>query len=601
MMKSSIKIVMCLLLVQFNVSAQTTIREVNGQWEYLINGKPFRAKGVTFGRDVQKETIGKYLKELNYLGVNSIRLWGTNDNTQVLLDSAQAYGINIMMGIWLRHGKPGMEGDDSFNYLVDSKGMDDMYNDAIAVVQKYKNHPAVLTWGVGNEVYLNIATDKEKKAYSIFLEKVCSKIKELDPNHPITSVEAWTFGLEWWKKYVPSVDVYGINCYGAGASTIPDELAKAGLKKPYMITEFGVSGEWDAKEDGRGVKVEPTDEQKYAAISPGFNDWIYSKPTCLGGYVFHYGDGNDFGSPWLLLFHDGKYRPQYWATREAFTGKKPENYVPVITNFKLPDATYAAGTWVNVTLAVTDKENEALEISFHYNQRSGSRKRRDQIMPLNFKGNSKDGFQIEIPKEQGALKVYAYAKDPYNNLAVTSTSISATNGNNKPNLVAKANFPFYVYDDGYNQPYIPTAYMGNFKMMGLKMECTNEKHSGERSIKISYGGSDGWYGVACVDPPDDWGDKLGGYNLNGAKTYSFWAKTDTPGLEATIGFGLIDKDKAFPDTEKKSIKINLTTEWKEYAINVQGLDLSCIRSGLVIYSGGSGAPHAIWIDDVMFK
>ena len=107
-----------------------------------------------------------------------------------------------------------------------------MHENAIQVVNQYKNHPAVLTWGIGNEVYLNMATDPEKEAYSKLLEKICRKIKEIDPNHPITSVEAWTFGIKWWEQYVPSIDIYGINCYGPGANVLPDELKKLGVNKP---------------------------------------------------------------------------------------------------------------------------------------------------------------------------------------------------------------------------------------------------------------------------------------------------------------------------------------------------------------------------------
>ena len=36
-----------------------------------------------------------------------------------------------MVGIWMRHGRPGMEDDDSFNYLEDKEGMEDMYKNAI--------------------------------------------------------------------------------------------------------------------------------------------------------------------------------------------------------------------------------------------------------------------------------------------------------------------------------------------------------------------------------------------------------------------------------------------------------------------------------------
>lgn len=74
----------------------------------------------------------------------------------------------------MRHGKPGMEDYDRFNYLKDSKGKEAMYDNVIKVVNEFKNHPAVLTWGVGNEVYLNMSTDEEKLAYSNLLERICS-------------------------------------------------------------------------------------------------------------------------------------------------------------------------------------------------------------------------------------------------------------------------------------------------------------------------------------------------------------------------------------------------------------------------------------------
>lgn len=106
-------------------------------------------------------------KILQSIGVNTIRTWGTTENTQQLLDVAHANEIKVMIGIWLRHGKPGMEADDSFNYLEDKKGMEAMYDEAIETVEHYRDHPALQTWGVANEVYLNMETDKEKEAYSL--------------------------------------------------------------------------------------------------------------------------------------------------------------------------------------------------------------------------------------------------------------------------------------------------------------------------------------------------------------------------------------------------------------------------------------------------
>jgi len=365
------------LFLNFNLKAQTTIKKIDNNWTLMIDGEPFEVKGATFGHDKDVENYNRYFKDLKFLGVNTIRLWATNENTNKLLDAAQTYGIKVMVGIWMRHGRPGMEDDDSFNYLEDNEGMKAMYNSAIETVEKYKNHPAVLTWGVGNEVYLNMATDEEKEAYSILLEKICSKIKTLDPNHPITSVEAWTIGLDWWQKLVPSIDIYGLNSYGPGAGYLASEVKKRGIDKPYVITEFGVTGEWDIKQKKNDIVVEPTDQQKYDAIANGYHDWIKNKPTCLGVYVFHYASGNNFISPWLFTHHKDSYRPQYWAIREAYTGSKPINNVPVIKTFEFPNSNYESGLWIPATLKVSDIENENLDISFYYNQRSGSRKRRD--------------------------------------------------------------------------------------------------------------------------------------------------------------------------------------------------------------------------------
>lgn len=596
------RILILAFLISFNSFAQTTVEKDSLGWHLIVDGKPFEVKGATFGYDKDVANYDSYFKDLKFLGVNTIRTWATGDNTTQLLDAAERHGIKVMVGIWMRHGRPGMEDDDHFDYLTDKEGMEAMYNTSIKVVETYKNHPAVLTWGVANEVYLNMATDEEKLVYSKFLERVCSNIKSLDPNHPITSVEAWTFGLEWWEKYVPSIDIYGLNCYGAGANFLQEELNKRTIDKPYIITEFGVTGEWDIKNEKNGIKIEPSDKEKYDAIAKGYKDWIINKPSCLGVYVFHYSNGTDFGGVWLMTHFNEMYRPQYWAIREAYTGHEPDNNSPEIRTFALPESTFESGTWIPVTLNISDVENDNFEVSFSYNQRTGSRKRRNQILKLNHRGNLIDGFKIELPKEDGAIKVYANVKDAFNNLGIASTSIMVSDkeARLKKYKVPKVELPFYVYKDHVDLPYIPTGYMGNYKDMVVDMNSKDDAYSGETTIKISYNAEGGWYGLALVDPANDWGEILGGYDISGAKTFSFWAKSNFD-VHATIGFGLIDKDKPFPDTAKKSVKIKLTDEWKKFTIKTKKLDLSCIRSGLVLFSNGNGYPYKIYIDDVVFE
>ena len=583
-------------------SSQTLIKKEGEQWQLAVDGNPFEIKGVTFGYDHDVENYDAYFQELKFLGVNSIRTWGTSSNTPKLLDTAHKYGIKVMLGIWMRHGRPGAEADDSFDYVNDESGKEIMYADALATVEQYKDHPAILMWGIGNEVYLNIATDNEKLIYSNLLEKICKQIKIIDRNHPILSVEAWTFGIEWWTKYVPSVDIYGINTYGAGANILPQEIAKKGGTKPYIITEFGVRGEWDIDKDNNGVKPEPSDTEKYDAITTGYNEWIKGKPGCMGVYVFHYSNDNHFVAPWLLTHVNGMKRPQFWAIREAYTGQKPLNHVPSIENFQLPKDAIKSNSWVPVSIKVSDKEQEVLNYKFFYNQRSGSRKRRDQLTPLTSRGSTSEGLEIQVPSEHGGVKIYAMVSDTYGNVGIASTSISVIDKKAKKRkyLVPRSELPFYVYQDGGSLPYAPSAYMGNYLDMEVDMNYTESSKSGRSCIKINYKTTSDWYGLGIVDPPGDWGDILGGYDISGAKKLSFWAKS-TSNINVTAGLGLIKPDKPFPDSAIKTSEITLTTEWKKYTIKLNGINLSCVRSGFVIFVGGTGIPHEIYLDDIVYE
>ncbi len=338
-------------------------------------------------------------------------------------------------------------------------------------------------------------------------------------------------------------------------------------------------------------------------IVKGYKEWIKPKPTCLGVYVFQYATDNSHVAPWLLTHFNGMTRPQYWAIREAYTGKKPANEVPVIKSFQLPDAKTKSGTWVPVEIEVSDKEQEALAVKFYYNQRTGSRKRRDQLVALEHRGNLADGLELKLPQEHGGIKVYAMVNDSFNNLGIATTSISVIDKEaaKQKFLVPKVELPFYVYKDNENLPYVMSAYMGNHQKVEVDLGNTESVKAGETAIKISYHAEKDWYGLGFVDPPNDWGEILGGYNIREAKSFSFWAKASYDNLYATVGFGLIEEDKPFPDTDKDLIRLYLTKEWKKYTIDTKALDLNCIRSGFVLFSGGEGMPHEIFIDEIVFE
>jgi exo-beta-1,3-glucanase (GH17 family) len=391
--------------------------------QLLVNGKPFRIHGITYADKPKEEDF----KKMADLGVNAMRTWGTGDTTQALLDMAQKYGIKVLLGIWMRHGRPGAEADDSFDWINDEKGRQAQFDSAIAAVTKYKDHPAVLGWGVGNEVTLNIATEPEKEAYAKYLEKICRAIKELDPNHPVASVSAWTTDIPYWQKFCPSIEMYGINVYGYGVFAIPGELKKLGVTKPFFLGEFGATGEWELKPDANGVRPEPGDQQKYEIFANGWaNVEKESGDQFAGGFLFNFGNHLSFAGIWLDFFINDAFRPGYWGARKAFTGKDPVNRPPKIIGFLLRDSDkpHKVGEWVDAKLRFEDAENDQTTVSFYYNIREGERAHRDAVKELKSEPGDKPGFyRVQLPAEPGPTKVYAFVRDTFPNLSIAHTSI----------------------------------------------------------------------------------------------------------------------------------------------------------------------------------
>ncbi|WNG55960.1 hypothetical protein F0U59_15220 [Archangium gephyra] len=409
--------------------ARTAIVKVDGRWQLQVDGKPYVARGVTFSGSSSSAAYEQDCARLAALGVNTLRTWGTTSETRLLLDAAHKHGLKVLVGLWLRQGRPGAESDDSFDYLHDKQGMKKQLADTLAQVRYFKDHPAVLAWGIGNEVLLN-SPDGAKEAYARFLEQVVREVKKIDTGHPVISVDAWMFGVSWWEKYTPSLDAYGINVYGHGIHVISGELAKAGVAKPWLITEFGAQGEWDAPKDANGVPREPTDAEKYAAIVDGWRNALaphVEAGRCLGLFVFNYSSAFDHTGLWLSMLSGSSTRPAWHAVREAYTGQKPATPLPTIASVTVGDVKQdESGTWAQVRVEAKDAAGAPLDVSFAYNFRGAStRHERDEVVRLQARpGTTPDTWLVRMPSVKGAIKLYAVAKDRAGNLATATTSVA---------------------------------------------------------------------------------------------------------------------------------------------------------------------------------
>ena len=139
--------------------------------------------------------------------------------------------MTVSLGLYIRPERSGMNYNDE--YAV--KGQIEQLKQEIL---KYKDHPALLIWGIGNEVDLRYSNFKVWDT----IEELAKFIKENDPNHPTMTVIA---GLDPSKVYMikkrcPSIDILGLNAYGS-IENASNYIRKYNWDKPYIVSEWGVN------------------------------------------------------------------------------------------------------------------------------------------------------------------------------------------------------------------------------------------------------------------------------------------------------------------------------------------------------------------------
>ncbi len=239
-------------------------------------------------------------------------------NTPKLLNTAAQQGIKVIVGHWLNQGA---------DYVNDTAYKTATKTEIVNRVNALKNNPGVLMWDVGNEVILTMqdhglsAADVEARrvAYAKFVNEIAVAIHAADPNHPVTSTDAWTGAWPYYKQYSPALDLLAVNSYGA-IGNVKQDWINGGYSKPYIITEGGPAGEWEVPNDVNGVPNEPTDLQKQAGYTASWNAILAHPGVALGATEFHYGTENDFGGVWLNTYGGGWHRLGFYSLQKAYTG-----------------------------------------------------------------------------------------------------------------------------------------------------------------------------------------------------------------------------------------------------------------------------------------
>ncbi|MFJ7269522.1 discoidin domain-containing protein [Streptomyces sp. NPDC099050] len=397
-----------------------------GNWQLTVGGQPYTVKGLTWGPSFADAP--KYMPDVKSMGVNTIRTWGTDASSKPLLDTAAANGVRVINGFWLQPGGgPGSGG--CVNYVTDAAYKSTMLTEFAKWVDTYKSHPATLMWNVGNESVLGLQNcysgtelEAQRNAYATFVNDVAKKIHTIDPDHPVTSTDAWTGAWPYYKRNSPDLDLYSMNSYG-DICGVKQDWVSGGYNKPYIITETGPAGEWEVPNDANGIPDQKTDVQTAEGYTTAWNCITGHQGVALGATMFHYGIEHDFGGIWFNLLPDGLKRLSYYAVKKAYTGSTAgDNTPPVISNMVVDKASNApAGGEFTVRANITDPQNDPLtyKVFLSGNYANGDKR----LVEAQWRATGNGTFAVTAPEKLGVWKVYVQAEDGRGNAGIETESV----------------------------------------------------------------------------------------------------------------------------------------------------------------------------------
>ena len=184
------------------------------------------------------------------IGVNTLEGWFQPQFDEVTLDEAHRQGIKVIMPFELNH-----------DYDYSDPAVKAMFREQVtAWVLRYREHPAVLMWGPGNEVMHRLIfptvvqgqrdPSREKRAddFAAFYVELIDMIRQLDPHHPVLYRDAEDLYFarlrEALLKHGTSRPwfIYGTNVYTQRLAEVIERWPTQGLDAPLLVSEFSPGG-----------------------------------------------------------------------------------------------------------------------------------------------------------------------------------------------------------------------------------------------------------------------------------------------------------------------------------------------------------------------
>lgn len=403
--------------------ANVQIEESDGKFTLFVNEDPFFVKGA--GGQQHMDKLSDY-------GGNSIRTWST-DNAKEILDEAHQNGIMVTLGLWVGHERHG------FDYN-NEEAVQTQLETFTQQVEKFKDHPALLMWAIGNEMELNASNVMVWNA----INDIAKMIKEKDPNHPTMTVvaEINQQKIIHLNERVPDVDILGVNSYRS-VDSVPQRIREFGWNRPYMITEWGPNGHWEVANTQWNAPIEQTSSEKAEVYKSRYENVIASDTDlCLGSYVFLWGQKQERTSTWYGLFLESGEETEVVDVMEyEWSGNWPENRSPqIVSPLRINNRTaqqnvrMKLNTVGTASVEINDPNNDELSYEWVITPEStdlgvggDAESKPGEIPGLIISSDSEGNASFATPDEPGAYRLFVYVYDG--------------NGN-----AGTANIPFLVYE-----------------------------------------------------------------------------------------------------------------------------------------------------------
>ena len=267
------------------------IKRVDNGFQLFRNGTPFYIQGASGN---------SHFKDLASISGNTIRLYDTL-NLSTFLDEADSCGLAVIVDI------PIPAYNRKFNAYLDDNNNQILKQKIKILVKRHKNHPALLMWNLGNELFYPFVL--WKNSFVNTFNELIDIIHIEDPDHPVCTTLAGVSRLEIASIYIhsPQIDLLSFNIFGNTKlyNYNVDQISFLFGAVPYYISEWGSDGMWESKLTSWRSPIEQTSTKKAEQINDRYSIIAKNKDGgCLGSLVFFWGNKHELTFTWFSLYRN---------------------------------------------------------------------------------------------------------------------------------------------------------------------------------------------------------------------------------------------------------------------------------------------------------